>query len=149
MNDSLFVRRFERVRDLLRSRQRFSDGDRPARDTLLQVLALDEFHDEGAHTAGLFQAVDVGNVGMVEGGERVRFAGESREPIRIIGEGVGQNLQRHVAMELGVAGSIHLPHATFTELRGNFVDAEAGTGSEGQTLVVDYTGGGAARAGYS
>ena len=36
--------------------------------------------------------------------------------------------------------AIHLPHAAFADLRGDFVDAEAGAGSEGQTLVVDYTG---------
>jgi hypothetical protein len=31
----------------------------PTRDPLGQVLALDEFHDEGAHTAGLFHPVDM------------------------------------------------------------------------------------------
>src|SRR5438034_89833 len=37
--------------------------------------------------------------------------------------------------------------AASADLRGHFVDAEAGTGDEGQTLVVDYTGGAAARTG--
>ena len=36
-----------------------SIGIAPARDPLRQILALDEFHDEGAHAAGFFEAVDV------------------------------------------------------------------------------------------
>jgi hypothetical protein len=39
MNDALLVRRFERLGNLLRDRQRFVDGDRPARDALRQILA--------------------------------------------------------------------------------------------------------------
>jgi hypothetical protein len=38
-------------------------------------------------------------------------------------------------------GPIYLPHSTHAELRGDFVDAEAGAGREGQVIFVDYTGG--------
>jgi hypothetical protein len=70
---------------------------------------------------------------MVEQRERLRFACEPSEPIWIVGEGVGQELQRDVAIQLRVARAIHLAHAAFADLRGDFVDAEAGTGGEGQT----------------
>ena len=43
-------------------------------------------------------------------------------------------------MEFRVARAIDLAHAARTDRRGDLVDAEAGTGGEGQTLVVDYTG---------
>jgi hypothetical protein len=33
-------------------------------------------------------------------------------------------------------GAIHLAHATFADLGGDFVDAEAGTGSEGQFVGI-------------
>jgi hypothetical protein len=51
------------------------------------------------------------------------------------------------AIETRVSAFVHLAHAARADLRGHFVDAETGTGSEGQTRVVDYTGGSAGRAG--
>ncbi len=65
-------------------------------------------------------------LGWVERRERLRFACEPREPIRITGEGVGQELQSDIAIELRIARAIHLAHAAFADLRGDFVDAEAG-----------------------
>ena len=47
-------------------------------------------------------------------------------------EGVRQDLQRDVAIELRVAGAIDLAHAACADLRGDFVGAEAGAGSESQ-----------------
>jgi hypothetical protein len=40
------------------------------RDPLGQVLVLDELHHERAHAARFFQAVDVRDIGMIEGRER-------------------------------------------------------------------------------
>ena len=51
MDDALLVRRFERVRDLLRDRQRVGGRDRSARDEGAEVLALDQFHDERVFAA--------------------------------------------------------------------------------------------------
>ena len=51
-----------------------SSGIGAARDPLRQVLALDELHHERAHTAALFEAVDVRDVGVIERRERLRFA---------------------------------------------------------------------------
>ena len=48
MDDPLLVRRFERLGDLPRDRQRLVDRDRAARDPLREILALDEFHHERA-----------------------------------------------------------------------------------------------------
>ena len=50
----------------------------------------------------------------------------------------GQDLQRDVAPELGIACAIHLTHAAGADRRGDVVDAEASAGSEGQ--VADYSG---------
>ena len=66
MNDPLLVRRLERLGNLLRDRQRLVERDRSARDALREILALDQFHDEGAHPGGFFKAVDVRNVGVIE-----------------------------------------------------------------------------------
>ena len=56
----------------------------------------------------LFEAIDRGDVRMVERGQHLRFAPESRQPVRLGREGVGQDLQRHVAVESEIPRAIHL-----------------------------------------
>src|SRR5262245_26572246 len=46
MDDSTLVRRFERLGELPGDRDRVLDRQRSACDTLRQILALDEFHDD-------------------------------------------------------------------------------------------------------
>ena len=75
-----------------------------------------------------FQPVDVPDVGMVQRGEDFGFALKPGEAIGIFREGLRQHLQRHVPVELGVSGSIHLPHAAFADLGGDLVGAEGGAG---------------------
>ena len=50
---------------------------------------------------------------------------------------------RDIAIELRIARPVDLPHPAFADQRGDFVDAETGAGSEGQSCR-DYTGGAAA-----
>jgi hypothetical protein len=47
VDDVLLMRGFERLRDLLRDRQRLVEWNRATRDALRQIVALDEFHHEG------------------------------------------------------------------------------------------------------
>ena len=56
----------------------------------------------------------------------------------ITGKRLGQRLNRHLALQLGVGGLIHLTHAAFADLRGDFIRTEAGAGLQGQ--VADYYG---------
>ena len=44
----------------------------------------------------------------------------------------GQDLDRDLTFQLGIGRPIHLAHATFTDLGSDLVDAEAGTGGQGQ-----------------
>ncbi len=88
----------------------------------------------------LFEAVDVRDVRMIQRGEGLRFALEAREPVGVARERLGQDLDRDVAIELRVARPIDLAHAAFADLRGDFVDAETGAGSEGHRERSDYTG---------
>ena len=46
--------------------------------------------------------------------------------VRVSGEGVGEDLQRDVAAELGVGGAIDLAHAGFADESGDVVMAEPG-----------------------
>ena len=84
---------------------------------------------------------------MVQRGEDLRFALEARQPIGVGCERRGEDLDRDLTLQLRVRRAIDLPHSTHAELRGDFVDAEAGAGREGQAIFVDYTGGTAERTG--
>ena len=69
---------------------------------------------------------------MIERGEDLRFALEAREAIGIVGEGLGQDLDRDVAIELRIARAIDLAHAAGPKGREDFVRAEASAWGEGQ-----------------
>jgi len=51
VDDALLVRRLESFGDLERDGDRLGAGDRAARDSLGEILAFDEFHDEEGHGA--------------------------------------------------------------------------------------------------
>ena len=88
-----------------------------------------------------------GDVGMVQRGQDPGLALKPRDPLRVGGERRGQDLDGDVAIEPRVPRPIHFAHPAGPEGGNDLVRAEAGTGSEGQTLAVDYTGGTAARTG--
>ena len=87
----LLVRGLERLGDLARDRQRFVDRKRPRRFAG-RVLAFDELHDERERTAALLSAVDLRDVGMIEGRERAGFAIEAGDALGIAGDGSGRTL---------------------------------------------------------
>jgi len=62
-----------------------------------------QLHHDGVHAARLFDALDGRDDRMIQSGKRARFALESGEPLRVLGEGVGQDLDCHVALQLVVA----------------------------------------------
>ena len=80
-----------------------------------------------------------GDVRMIQRGEHFRFALKARESIGIGRQRRGQDLDRDLALQLRVGRPIHLAHAAFADLRGDFVDAETGAGDEGQ-WCRDYRG---------
>ena len=80
------------------------------------------------------------DVRVVQRGERLRFAREPGQAIGVVRKRIRQHLQRDIAIELGVAGAPHLAHSAFADLSRDFVDAEAGTGSEGHVLWIIRAG---------
>jgi hypothetical protein len=69
---------------------------------------------------------------MVQGREGFRFTLEASQAIRIVGERLGQDLDRDVPIEPGVTGSIDFAHASATDEVDQLEDAEAGASSERQ-----------------
>ena len=62
---------------------------------------------------------------MRQRGDGVRLALEAREPIGIGRKRRGQDLDGDLAPQFRVARAIDLAHATGTDRRDDFVDAEA------------------------
>ena len=90
-------------------------------------------HDQERGAALFAHVIERTDVRMVELGDRAGFAIEAVAELRISGEGVREDLDRHRAIETCVAGFVHFAHAAGAESGEDFVRAEAGAGSEGQT----------------
>ena len=140
MDDPLLVRRFEGFCDLFRDRQRFVDWDRAASDALRQIVAFDQFHDEGGHALAFFEPVDTRDVGMIQRGKGLRFALEAREPIGVVCKGFGQELDCDISVQLRIARAIYLAHAPGPQGGKDFVRPNACAGVEGQTGAIEYRG---------
>jgi hypothetical protein len=61
---------------------------------------------------------------VVQRRENSRFPLEASEPLRIACERTRKNLDRYVAAELGIAGAIHLAHASGPDEAADLIDAE-------------------------
>jgi hypothetical protein len=117
MHNPTLVGVFERFGDLPRDEQGFGKRYRAPGDAFGQRRALDQLH----HQCLVFHAVDGCDVGMVERGQHLSFPREAGKSVRVLGEGVGQNLDRHFASELGIGGAPDLAHPTFAQLGGDSV----------------------------
>jgi len=95
------VRRFERFGDLLCDRQRVVERNRATGDPVREIFAVDKLHDEGRRR--LEYAEHLRDVGMIQGGERLRFTLEAQKAIVIGCEHLRQSLDRHVPIEFGIA----------------------------------------------
>ena len=88
--------------------------------------AFDQLQNQRPRALGFLDAVDGGDVRVVEAGEDLRLPLEPGEPIRVSGKGVGQDLQGDIAVELRVVGLSDLSHAPLSEEGGHVVVPEAG-----------------------
>jgi hypothetical protein len=107
MNDPFGMRGFERFSNLRGEPQRFSRWK-----TLRLLTAHDRrpvhiLHDQIVRP----YVINLAYVGMIEGRNRFGFTLEAFAELR------GGYLDRHVAIQAGVPGSIHCSHATRTDGR--------------------------------
>lgn len=127
MNDTRLVAGLERLGDLFGDRERFVDGNLPLRDAIGQRRPFDELEDQRAR----LEAVDAGDVGVVQRGENLGLARESGDALGVGRERLRQHLERDVAVERGVAGAIHLAHAALPEGGEDLERPETRSGVEG------------------
>ena len=65
---------------------------------------------------------------MIQRGEHFGFTLKTREPISVSSQGRRQNLDGHLAFQLGISRPIYLAHASATEQIDQFEDAQSGAG---------------------
>jgi len=138
MDDPLFVRSFERFRDLLRDRKCLVQRNRPARDAIRERLAFDELHHERGRATAVFNVIDGGDVRVIERGKHLRFAREPRKAIRIAGQRRRQNLDGDIAAKFRITRAIHLSHPAGAEGGEDLIRPESSAGSERHLIVWNW-----------
>ncbi len=137
MHDAALVSRIECFDDLHGERQGFGERDARARaptgitarrnrgcDPVVQRHAGDQFHHQRMDTVVLLEAVDRGNVGMIQRRQGTRLALKARQPLLVGLNGGRQDLQRDVATEFRVVRPVDLAHSADTEDAGDPIRAE-------------------------
>ena len=125
-----------------------SAGRAPRAIRALEVLALDEFHDEEQAPLGLVDPVDRRDVRVVQARERPGLTAEARDPLAVVGEILGQDLERDVATEPCVVRAVDLAHSAPAEVGDDLVVGEGGAdhGAAGRSARIvggrAYAGGG-------
>ena len=77
---------------------------------------------------------------MIERAQRPGLPPEARQAFRVVGHLVGQDLERHLAIQVGIVRAIHLAHPACPKQRGNLIRAEARPGGEGHEIGwADYS----------
>jgi hypothetical protein len=84
--------------------------------------------------AGIFDAMDLRDVRMIECRQELRFPAEPCEAIGIVGDGGQQDFDRDVTIQLRIAGAIDLAHPARADLGGDFIRAESGAGSQSHAI---------------
>ncbi len=111
VNDPLLVGVVEALADLDHDRQLVLDQQALAGgDQLAQFAALQEFHDDVELALLLTHVVDGHDVGVVEAGTGLGLAEESRADFLGDVDVVGDDLEGHQTVQLGVAGLVDYAH---------------------------------------
>jgi len=130
VDDSLLVGFLQSLGDLASQRQRLFEWEGAGFQTLRERRALDELHDEGFGVLALLQAEDRGDVRVMQLGQELCLALETRQTLPVFDERRGEHLDRHVTLQLGVGRAVDLPHPALAQRGGDLVGAETNAGAE-------------------
>jgi hypothetical protein len=110
------MRSFHSLSNLTANLQSLFNRDWTFSNLLSQGLSGDQLQGKETHTIYLFQAIDGGDVGVIERGQELGFPLKSSQPLRIFGELLRQNLDGNFTAQVGVLGPIHFSHAALADL---------------------------------
>ena len=134
VNDTRFVSSLQRLSNLLGDWESFIDSDRPLRYPVGEGWPFHQLQHQRTGAVAFFKAMNGGDVRVVQAGKHLRFSLKPSQAIRISGKGLGQDLERHLAIQLGISGLIDLAHATLADEGGHVVVAESGADGKGHGL---------------
>ena len=124
MDDAFVVGELERLADLRDDGQRLLGREPAGLLDLPQVPAVHEFHDQvmqraagawAARRGDLAEVMHGDDVGMVQARQGAGFAVEPLGKARVAGGGGRQDLQRHQAVQAGLARLIDGAHAALAD----------------------------------
>ena len=102
-----------------------SSGIGTPRDAIGERRALDQLHHQRSRASGLLDAVNVGDVRMVERGKDLGFALKPREPVGVGRDRRRENFDRDLALQIGVGARYTSPIPPSPSLTSDLVGADA------------------------
>ena len=115
VHDLLFMRGLHRFADLDADLNELRHRQRPSTELLLRGHALDVFHGDERFAVHFTDLVDLANVGMVQGGRRLRLAQESLARHGVTLELFREELEGYLAVQDAVLGKEYLSHPPTAE----------------------------------
>ena len=103
--------------DLRGDRDRLLLGQRPLREQLFELGAVDEAHRDVQLAGDLAGVVDGDDVRVVDRGGQPRLAQEALAEALVLGELGGEDLQRHRPLECEVVGAVDDAHPAAADQR--------------------------------
>jgi len=94
VDDPFLVGRLHGLGHLPRDAQSFFHRERTLQQSLRQCLSRDQLHHQVVQSFGLLEAVDGGDVRMIERRERLRLTLETSETFFVARECLGQDFDR-------------------------------------------------------
>ena len=122
MHDAALVRGGQPARDLNRVVDRLERRE-PFRllEADAERVAFEQLHDRVDDAGIVPDVVQRQNVGMVERGDRLRFALEARQPVLHLFRVRGKHLDGHFAAQPGISRPVDLAHAPAADWTQDFV----------------------------
>ena len=106
------------------------EGQRALPQAVLQGFAFQAFHHEKIDAVLAADVIKRADIRMLQRRNRLGLALETLPGFGIIRKTGGQDLDRHSAVEPGVAGAVHLSHSASTERSQDFVRSELRSSGE-------------------
>jgi hypothetical protein len=110
MNNSLCVRSVEGIRNLDSEEEQRVDVHWPVADQVLQSLAVKELHSNEGLAIFFANVMNRADVGMIQRRGRLRLALKAGQRLRVSGDFIRQELQRHETMQPSVLSLVHHTH---------------------------------------
>lgn len=95
-----------------------------ARDELLKVRPVDEFHHQEMQVLILVDVIGMDNIRVIQRRHGPRLAVEALEGRRVLGHRGGQDLNRHAPAHQPMLAQVHQPHAAGAEAVEDLVFAD-------------------------